>query len=194
MFMMMPQMPHGLPVCPPVMQMAMQPQMIAAGAQPQNAGSPTMAPPVMMMPMPMAQMPAQGNMRPANAAMVPEQMMGHVPVPVNAHTPNQYAGRPFGMPDARDQAGPAGGAYPQQQCWNQPTFRELCSPTGLQSSEAYEQYVRDIMNADGDEFQFDGPRKAGAMMGMNRMPASDVSTDEGAWSYGSRSSSLGLSP
>jgi hypothetical protein len=55
------------------------------------------------------------------------------------------------------------GAYPASPQHFQPaqpaqaqepqTFRDVCSPT-YQSSEAYEQYVRDIMNADGDEFQF----------------------------------------
>jgi len=60
-----------------------------------------------------------------------------------------------GMSAARD----APGAYPQtpqayqQNAASSSTFRDLCSPT-YQSSAAYEQYVRDIMNADGDEFHF----------------------------------------
>jgi hypothetical protein len=52
---------------------------------------------------------------------------------------------------------PAGAAYPRTQGYPpnvaSATFRDMCSPT-YQSSESYNQYVRDIMNADGDEFQF----------------------------------------
>merc|ERR550514_1983481 len=69
-----------------------------------------------------------------------------------------FAGRPF------DNREPAIAAYPSTpQCFQpnaapSPSFQDLCSPT-YQSTEAYEQYVRDIMNADGDEFHFDVPRK-----------------------------------
>jgi hypothetical protein len=125
----------------------MQPQMIA-GAAPQGAGPHG----VMMMPMqPMAQMAAQmaapGSVRPMDANMAPGIAL---PYPMD---PTQYGGR-F-SPDTREPVG----AYPrtpnafQPNAAPSPTFSDLCSPT-YQSSESYNQYVRDIMNADGDEFQF----------------------------------------
>jgi len=40
------------------------------------------------------------------------------------------------------------------------TFQQMCSPS-MQSSDAYAQYCKDIMNADGDEYDFDWPRRGG---------------------------------
>merc|ERR1719324_1372708 len=92
-----------------------------------------------------------GGVRPVDAAMVPETVGPSVVSVHYPNAPNQFAGRPVGMPDA---VGPADGAYPRQQQFFQqnaassPTFRDVCSPT-YQSADAYQQYVRDIMNADG---------------------------------------------
>jgi hypothetical protein len=128
----------------------MHPQMMP-GASPTGAGA-VVPPGVMMMPMQaMQQMsPAHGGMRPVDATMVPEAVGPAIMAPAD---PNQYGGR-FGMPDMRE---PAGAAYPRTQGYPpnvaSATFRDMCSPT-YQSSESYNQYVRDIMNADGDEFQF----------------------------------------
>jgi hypothetical protein len=141
-------MPQGLPPhCLPAMPLAMQHPMMA-GAAPQGAGSPTAAAPgLVMMPMmqpmaPMAQMAAPGSVRPVDATMAPNLGMS---IPMD---PSQYGARQFGMPDCRE----AAGAYPQRMPQS-PSFRDICSPS-YQSSQAYNQYVRDIMNADGDEFQF----------------------------------------
>lgn len=134
----------GMPGMPGMSVMQVMPQMMP-GASPTGAGA-VVPPGVMMMPMqPMQQMsPAHGGMRPVDAAMVGQAVMPRA-------DPNQY-GR-FGMPDMREPAA----AYPRTQGYSPngqlATFRDLCSPT-YQSSEAYNQYVRDIMNADGDEFQF----------------------------------------
>jgi hypothetical protein len=116
-----------------------------------------MAPNVVMMPMPhpMMQMAAPGGQRPDGSPMAMEQV-GPAVMQLQRSDPNQQYGGAFCMPNF----GPAG-AYPASPQHFQPaqpaqepqTFRDVCSPT-YQSSEAYEQYVRDIMNADGDEFQF----------------------------------------
>merc|ERR1719388_766673 len=106
-------------------------------------------------------MPAGGMMPPAMPLMMPPQMLAgaNSPEAASPHAmqmpmtmdPNQYGG----MSAARD----APGAYPQtpqayqQNAASSSTFRDLCSPT-YQSSAAYEQYVCDSMNADGDEFHF----------------------------------------
>jgi hypothetical protein len=142
-------MPGPMPM--PMMQMAM-PQMIA-GANP-SAGGPV-APQVMMMPMPIQAMAAPGGpggVQQMNALMAPEAVSPQaMQMPLNMD-PNQYGG----MQAARE--APAG-AYPespqayQPNAGASPTFRDVCSPT-YQSTQAYEQYVRDIMNADGDEFHF----------------------------------------
>jgi hypothetical protein len=141
------------------MQVAMHPQMIA-GAAKDPAGQ-NVAPNVVMMPFPqpMMQMASSGGARPDGSPMAMEQV-GPALMPLQRSDPNQqYGAVPFMMPG---NFGPVG-AYPASPQHFQPsqpsqpaepqTFRDLCSPT-YQSSEAYEQYVRDIMNADGDEFQF----------------------------------------
>jgi hypothetical protein len=197
MVMMMPQaMPHGMapgmphgPQPMPLMQVAMHPQMMAGGATPQAAGKGVapMMPQMMMMPMP--QMPHMAQMQ-----QVPEQVGPAVPLTL----PNDA------LPQYGRACEPVNTAYPgTPQCYAptpapSPSFRDLCSPT-YQSTEAYEQYVRDIMNADGDEFHFDVPKNRSPYSpyqnGKNRMPSSDGSTDEGQWSYFSdHSSNLILSP
>merc|ERR1719487_988667 len=208
--MMPPAMPHPAMPHPVPMMQVMHPQMIAGGSPTAGAAG---APPVMMMPMQhmaqMAQMAAPGGVRAVEGGMVPEPAGPMVmPLTLPNDMMNQYEGRRCGMPDTCE---PAGAAYPTTpQCYTpnaapSPSFQSLCSPT-YQSSDAYEQYVRDIMNADGDDFDFgDMPRKslhtpqqgsAQAMMAAkNRMPSCDVSTDAGTWSYASeRSASMVMSP
>lgn len=113
----------------------------------------------MMMPMPIGPMAAHGGpggVQPVNAPMAPEAVSPQaMSMPLHMD-PNQYGG----MSAAREAPGAyPQGAYPQtpqayqQSAASSPTFRDVCSPT-YQSSAAYEQYVRDIMNADGDEFHF----------------------------------------
>jgi hypothetical protein len=147
--MMPPALPHAALSHPVPFMQVMHPQMIA-GANPQAAG-PTVPPGVMMMPMPQMQQFAAHGVRPVDATMAPDRMGQPVmSLPVTGD-PNQYGAPPFGESSF--------GAYPrtpqdyQPNAAPSPTFRDVCSPT-YQSTEAYEQYVRDIMNADGDEFQF----------------------------------------
>jgi hypothetical protein len=196
MVMMMPPALHhlnqGVPAQMPMM-LPMHPQMLAAAGMQQRPGAPGQpaAPPVMMVPMPMAPMAAQGGVQPVNAHA---EMVGQSPMSMNQYQ-NQHAGR-FGMPDygTPQNFSPGPAQSPTQ------SFQDLCSPT-YQSSEAYEQYVRDIMNADGDEYQFDFPVQKGYPSGgatsfpQKRVLDSEGSTDEGTWSYASdRSSSLVMSP
>jgi hypothetical protein len=106
--------------------------------------------------------------------------------------PTQYVARQPSSPTAY------GYAPAQPFADSSPSFRDACSPN-YQSSEAYERYVKDIMNAEGDDFQFDWPRRSPAGQGSRevmmaektRLPESEVSTDEGAWSYASEQSNSG---
>jgi hypothetical protein len=179
--MMPPTMPNG--VCPPAMQMAMHPQMLGAGS-PQAMGQK-----VVMMPMPAMQQAMQQGMQQV-PRMVPETVGPAVMQPCYPMDPNQCAARQPGSPTAY---------APTQQyaAESSPSFRDVCSPT-YQSSEAYERYVKDIMNAEGDDFQFDWPRRPQnhhqgeyMMAEKTRLPESEVSTDEGAWSYASEASNSG---
>jgi hypothetical protein len=200
MIMMMPGMqPMGHPGMA-AMQLAMPPHMMGSPTAQQMGQK--VGPNVVMMPMPaMPQVAPAGMMRPVDPAMVPETVGPTVVSMPQMMDPNQCAGRVSGdrFYDART-------AYPANQQFFQPSpessssFREVCSPN-YQSSEAYERYVKDIMNAEGDDFQFDWPRRgytghaqgnAEPMMAdKTRLPESEVSTDEGAWSYASEPSNSG---
>jgi hypothetical protein len=136
----------------PMVMPMMHPQMMAGATSPAAAGQPV-APQLMMLPMPIQPMAAHGGVQPMNAQMGPDAVSPQAMSLPLTMDPHQYGGN---MPDQRAQGA---GAYPQTpQAYQQsaapsPSFKELCSPT-YQSSAAYEQYVRDIMNADGDEFHF----------------------------------------
>jgi hypothetical protein len=197
MVMMMPSaMPHAVPAMHGMhgMPIAMHPQMVGS-ATPNNMGT-KVAPRVIMMPMPgMPQVAGAGMVRPVDGAMLPEAVGPAVMQMQLPMDPTQYGGSPYGSPGAA--------AYPTaQQSFHpnpdsSPSFREVCSPS-YQSSEAYERYVKDIMNAEGDDFQFDWPTNRSKTYGQGsgeammvdktRMPSSEVSTDEGAWSYASEPS------
>jgi hypothetical protein len=194
MVMMMPSAMHQpVHAMPHAMQFAMHPQMMGA-ASPTEGGK--VAPQVMMMPIPaMPQAMPAGMMRPMDAQL-PETVGPSVvsmPYPMDM---NQYACRPAASPTAGSEY-----ARTPQFTDSSPSFRDVCSPN-YQSSEAYERYVKDIMNADGDDYQFDWPTNrpntqqghgngATMMVDKTRMPESEVSTDEGsgrAWSYASEPS------
>jgi hypothetical protein len=171
------------------MQFAMHPQMIG-GATPETAGG-KVAPQVMMMPIP-AMPQVAGMMRPMEAARLPETVGPAVVSMPYAMDMNQYACRPAATPTAGSEY-----ARSPQFADSSPSFRDVCSPN-YQSSVAYERYVKDIMNAEGDDFQFDWPTNRANTQGhgsgvtmmveKTRMPESEVSTDEGAWSYASEPS------
>jgi hypothetical protein len=180
-------MPQGMPQGVQAIPLAMPPHMMGGSPQALNQK-------VMMMPMPSMPQVAPGMERhsrnpfeSAHVAMLPETV-GPTVVPMSyPMDPNQCAvrqpGAALGSPYA------ASHAYPAEQ----PSFRDVCSPN-YQCSEAYERYVKDIMNAEGDDFQFDWPRRqprGEVMMAENKMRLneSEVSTDEGAWSYASESNS-----
>jgi hypothetical protein len=183
-------MPQGMHQGVPGMQFAMHPQMMGSPtAQGAKVGQQMMP---MMMPMPgMPQVSPAGMVRQMTGHAALPETVGPTVVPM-AMDPNQYAGRPSGMHDS-------GSAYPPMQQYFQPNA-ELGSPTG-QSPQAYERYVKDIMNAEGDDFdfQFDWPANRsrnnhyvqGSPADKTRMPESEVSTDEGAWSYASEPSNSG---
>jgi hypothetical protein len=164
---------------------------------------------VVMMPMPMQQVrqmngatlpetvgPAVSQagfamVRQMNGAMLPETVGPAVSPTGYAMVDHPLANQ---MSAARQPGSPIY-AQTQQFADSSPSFRDVCSPT-YQTGEAYERYVKDIMNAEGDDFQFDWPRTrpqnlphGNVMMAeKSRMPESEVSTDEGAWSYASDAS------
>jgi hypothetical protein len=175
MIMMMPQtLPPGVSAMPHAMPLAMPPQMIGNGS-PQAMGSK-----VVMMPMP-----AMPQVR------VPETVGPTVYPAGYPMDPNQCAPRQPGSPTMYTPT-------QQFQADASPSFRDVCSPT-YQSSEAYQRYVKDIMNAEGDDFQFDWhqpryanpPRGEVMMAEKTRFHESEVSTDSGSWSYASDASNSG---
>merc|ERR1719238_1426105 len=178
----------------------MPPYMIANGTPQAMGGKVPPGHQVMMIPMPqMPQVAAPGMVRMDRqsmdgSAMLPETVgpaVVQMPYPMD---PNQCA----------RQSPTSYGYAPTQQFadsspYNRDTSMYSGSSPNYQSAEAYERYVKDIMNAEGDDFQFDWPRRGPAghgsrdvmMADKTRLPDSEVSTDEGAWSYASEASNSG---
>jgi hypothetical protein len=136
--------PQGMPGMPMPMPLAIHPQMIA-NAGPDGQRFFRMVP----------------TMQPMDGSVTQEQMGPQVMQ--LAHVPHN-AEHPAG---AYPQQGPAFVESPvhvmqQQQhgAGQSATFQQMCSPS-MQSSDAYAQYCKDIMNADGDEYDFDWPRRGG---------------------------------
>jgi hypothetical protein len=137
--------PQGMPGMPMPMPLAIHPQMIA------NAGPDGGQRFFQMMP----------TMQPMDGSMMQEQMgpqvMQLAQGPHNAeHPAGAYPQGPAFVES------PVHVMQQQQQhgAGQSPTFQQMCSPS-MQSSDSYAQYCKDIMNADGDEYDFDWPRRGG---------------------------------
>jgi hypothetical protein len=100
-------------------------------------------------------------MQPMDGAMMQEQMgpqvMQLAQSPAGAYPPQgpAFVESPVHVMQQQQQQ-----QQQQHGAGQSPTFQQMCSPS-MQSSDSYAQYCKDIMNADGDEYDFDWPRRGG---------------------------------